>query len=170
MAVAPWVCCLITGEAGLSSERCRPIARSPAHSWKGLAEHFSSASGAVWQRAGQQPPEMPGAHFSGWWLAGPLLLLSLRTRSERSAIDALVDRLDPAAFQAAFGAPVSAVDQLVAAKTLTLSRLVEATGAADPTPFIYDSTMYAMAGLMAVGAAAHLCVRPVARRFFEKHD
>lgn len=40
-------------------------------------------------------------------------------------------------------------------------------GTPDPSPFVYDSTMYAMAGLTALAAIAHYSVRPVPAKYFE---
>ena len=41
-------------------------------------------------------------------------------------------------------------------------------GTIDPSPFIYNNTMYTMAGLVSVGAMLHLLVRPVNPKYFEK--
>ena len=41
-------------------------------------------------------------------------------------------------------------------------------GTLDPSPFIYNNTMYTMAGLVAVGAGLHSMIRPVDRKFFKK--
>ncbi|CAN0270130.1 unnamed protein product [Ectocarpus fasciculatus] len=43
-------------------------------------------------------------------------------------------------------------------------------GTPDPTPFIYDSTLYTMAGLMGVAAVAHSTIRPMNPKYFEKAD
>jgi hypothetical protein len=61
------------------------------------------------------------------------------------------------------GAPVQS-------KTLTIARLMEIapTGTTNPAPYIYDSTMYAMAGLMAIAAVSHAMVKPVDPKYYEK--
>ena len=41
-------------------------------------------------------------------------------------------------------------------------------GTIDPSPFIYNNTMYTMAGLVSVGAMLHLAVRPVNPKYYEK--
>jgi len=41
-------------------------------------------------------------------------------------------------------------------------------GTIDPSPFIYNNTMYAMASLVSVGAALHFMVRPVDKKYFEQ--
>ena len=153
-------------------------------------------------------------------MAGPSLLLTLRSNSERDAIDNLLTRVDPSRFESLFGVSIDQADSLIDAKvgaatpavlaqrgkllpllppnnsrrsllvdpfpfflgssfflpflvlvqTLTISKLMAIVpeGTVDPTPFIYNSTMYAMAGIMAVGAVAHMAVRPVAAKYFEK--
>ena len=94
-------------------------------------------------------------------LAGPSLLLNLRTKSENDAIRGLVETIDPETFQDAFGAPIDNIPQLMEAKSLTISKLLEVVpeGTPDPSPYLYDTTMYSMAALMGVGAVAHQFVR-----------
>ena len=62
-----------------------------------------------------------------------------------------------------FGAPISQAADLMASKTLTISKLMAhmPPGVLDPTPHIYDSTMYALSGLMAVAFVSHSLVRPM---------
>ena len=43
-------------------------------------------------------------------------------------------------------------------------------GTIDPSPFLYNNTMYTMAALVGVGAALHFMVRPVDKKYFEKGD
>ena len=59
--------------------------------------------------------------------------------------------------------------ELISTKTLTLSKLVGVMppGTPDPSPFIYDSTMYALAGFMSVAALSHYFVRAVDPKHFE---
>ena len=58
---------------------------------------------------------------------------------------------------------------MVEAKTLTISKLMEIMpeGTTDPTPYLYNSTMYTMAGFMALAALSHAMVKPVDRKYFE---
>ena len=53
--------------------------------------------------------------------------------------------------------------ELIAAKTLTINKLLVLCppGTIDPTPHLYDSTMYAMGALMTVGVLSHYMVRPI---------
>ncbi len=96
-------------------------------------------------------------------ISGPALILQLRSAASTSAITDLLPKVDPAKFEALFSAPISAAPQLIEAKALTLSKLVTLLppGVADPSPFLYDQTMFTMAGLMTVAAVAHHFVRPL---------
>jgi len=100
---------------------------------------------------------------------GPQIILTLRGRSEKAAMADLLSKVDADAFQAHFGAPLSHSDQLIQAKTLTINKIMEILpGVSDPSPFIYDSTMYTMASFMAMAAVGNALVRPVNPKFFEK--
>jgi len=105
-------------------------------------------------------------------LAGPALLLNLRSAAEREAIASLVAKSSPESFLAKFGADPSQLESLVSAKTVTIPRLLEISphGTLDPSPFIYNSTLYTMAGLVSVGAVLHLMVRPVHSKYFDISD
>jgi hypothetical protein len=83
--------------------------------------------------------------------------------SRMSAIEDLVARVDPAAFQEKFGAPVAQLASLVEANTVTIAKLMEIApaGTVDPTPSLYNTTMYAMAALLVLAFFANLFVRPV---------
>ncbi len=122
-------------------------------------------------------------------IAGPTLLLKLRGAAELSAMQGadtkkyfvvrrstylfsfsdLLSKVDPEKFQALFGVDVSQAQTLIEAKTLTISKLmtIMPSGTLDPSPFIYNNTMYAMAGLVSVGAGLHFLVRPVDKKFFK---
>ncbi len=54
-------------------------------------------------------------------------------------------------------------------QAVTISRLMDLVppGTIDPSPYVYDSTMFTMAGLMAVSTVAHRLVRPVHPKYFE---
>ena len=103
-------------------------------------------------------------------IIGPGLLLNLRKVSETQALNDLLIKVDPIAFASKFGADISAAPTLIEAKTLTISKLmtIMPEGTIDPTPFLYNNTMYTMAGLVSVGAMLHFLVRPVNQKFFEK--
>jgi MFS family permease len=107
-----------------------------------------------------------GRLLTAWSVAGvlgPWCITWFRARSIRAAISDLLPSIDPVRFQNVFGAPVSEIEPLVRSKTVTLSRLMEIApaGTMDPTSTVYNSTMYMMAGLLAVALLANLLVRPV---------
>merc|ERR1719495_322762 len=103
-------------------------------------------------------------------IVGPGLLLNLRRIAEADAMKDLLSKVDPVAFASKFGADINAAPTLIEAKTLTISKLmtIMPEGTIDPTPFLYNNTMYTMAGLVGVGAMLHFLVRPVNQKHFEK--
>jgi len=107
-----------------------------------------------------------GRLLTAWSTAGvlgPLAITSLRESSVNSAINDLVSIIDPAAFQAQFGAGVDQLELLVAQNSVTISRLMEIapTGTTDPTSSIYNSTMILMAMLLGIALVANALMRPV---------
>jgi hypothetical protein len=107
-----------------------------------------------------------GRLLTAWSTAGvlgPLAITSLRELSVNRAIADLASKIDPAAFADRFGAPIAQIEQLVAARTVTISGLMEIApaGTIDPTPSLYNTTMYCMAALLVVGFIANLFMRPV---------
>jgi hypothetical protein len=107
-----------------------------------------------------------GRLLTAWSTAGvlgPLAITSLRESSANKAIQSLVDKIDPAAFQNAFGAGVDQLESLVAAKTVSISKLMEISpeGTIDPTSSLYNQTMYLMAALLFIALIANLLMRPV---------
>ena len=71
-----------------------------------------------------------------------------------------------------FGAPVEQLEQLVYAKTVTIAKLMEIVpaGTIDPTPSLYNTTMYAMAGLLVIAFFANLFMKPVDKSHHFKGD
>jgi len=107
-----------------------------------------------------------GRLLTAWASAGvfgPLAITSLREISVKDAINDLITKISPADFQATFGAGVEQLDQLVAAKTVTISKLMEIapTGTVDPTSSLYNTTMYLMAAILFVALIANATMRPV---------
>mmetsp|Transcript_48916 Transcript_48916/g.141697 ORF Transcript_48916/g.141697 Transcript_48916/m.141697 type:complete len:460 (-) Transcript_48916:229-1608(-) len=107
-----------------------------------------------------------GRLMTGWSVSAilsPSLLTTLRGHSTRQAIDSLVAVTPPAAFEKAFQAPVSELPALVDAKTVTIARLLEIAppGTVDPTPFLYDSTFYAISGILAAAAVSNALITKV---------
>ena len=107
-----------------------------------------------------------GRLLTAWSTAGvlgPLAITSLRQNSVDNAIKDLVEVIQPAAFQAQFGAGIDQLEALVASNTVTISRLMEIvpTGTIDPTSSLYNSTMILMAALLAIALVSNALMRPV---------
>ncbi len=107
-----------------------------------------------------------GRLLTAWSTAGvlgPLAITSLRESSVNKAIQGLVDKIDPAAFEAKFGAGVDQLSQLVEANTVSIAKLLEIApaGTLDPTPSLYNQTMYLMAALLLIALIANALMRPV---------
>lgn len=115
-----------------------------------------------------------GRLLTAWSLAGvlgPMAITMLRERAIEQAIRDLVARIDPASFAAAFGAGVDQIDALVAQQTVTIAKLMEIAppGTVDPTPSLYNLTMYLMAGLLAIALVANATITPVDSKHY-MHD
>jgi MFS family permease len=107
-----------------------------------------------------------GRLLTAWSTAGvvgPLAITSLRQSAVARAIADLAAQADPAAFQQRFGAGIEQLEQLVAAQTVTIARLMEIMppGTLDPTPSLYNSTMYLMAALLAIGLVSNALMKAV---------
>jgi len=107
-----------------------------------------------------------GRLLTAWSTAGilgPFVITYLRQNSVESAINSLVQKIDPAAFQEKFGASTSHLHELIQAKTISISQLMEIApaGTIDPTPTLYNSTMYVMATLLLIAFIANLTIRKV---------
>ncbi len=112
-----------------------------------------------------------GRLLTAWSLAGflgPVAITSLRERAITTAIRDLAAQVDPQRFQQAFGASIEQLDALVAQQTVTIGRLMEIApaGTVDPTPSLYNLTMYLMAGLLSIALIANATMRPVAAKHY----
>lgn len=110
-----------------------------------------------------------GRLLTAWSTAGvlgPLAITSLREKAVGEAITDLVSKVEPAQFQATFGTGVNQLSQLVEAKTVTIAKLMEIVppGTVDPTPSLYNQTMYLMAALLFVALISNALMRPVAAK------
>ena len=110
-----------------------------------------------------------GRLLTAWSVAGvvgPLAITSLRENAVVRAIEDLVSRVEPAAFQARFGAGIDQLDQLVAAQTVSIASLMEIAppGTVDPTSSLYNNTMYLMAVLLLIGLIANASMKPVDKK------
>jgi len=113
-----------------------------------------------------------GRLLTSWSLAGivgPQTMAALRERASGRACRELTTVVDPALFEAKFGAPASELETLMATKAVTLKRLVELlpAGVQDPTPFLYNESLYTSAALLAVGFSANRMISRVDRKHFD---
>ncbi len=107
-----------------------------------------------------------GRLLTAWSTAGvlgPLAITSLRENAVAKAIDDLVAKIDLATFAEAFGAGIDQLPALIEAKTVTIASLMDIApaGVIDPTPNLYNSTMYLMALLLAIALVSNAFMRPV---------
>ena len=95
-----------------------------------------------------------------------MAITSLREHSLKRALHDLARQIDPAKFAEAFGGSLEQLDTLIASKTVTLLRLmtIAPAGTVNPSTTLYNSTMYLMAGLLAIACVANALVRPVASK------
>ena len=110
-----------------------------------------------------------GRLLTAWSTAGvlgPVAITSLRARAVDAGIEDLAAKVDPATFEATFGAGLDQLPALVEAKTVTLAKLVAIAppGTEDPTASVYNSTMFLMAGLLLLALVANAMVKPVDSR------
>lgn len=102
-------------------------------------------------------------------ITGPLGLAYMRSQSVGTAIENLLGSVqDLRAFEKTFGCSLDdteTIQTLIDAKTITIGRLMDSgllpDGTMDPTPFLYDSTCYAAAGLMGMGFLANMMIQPL---------
>ena len=101
-------------------------------------------------------------------MLGPLAITSLREKAENDAIRNLAAVVDPERFRGAFGAAIGELDTLAAQNTVTIAKLMEIApaGTVDPTPGLYNVTMYLMAALLAIALVANALMRPVAAKHY----
>lgn len=107
-----------------------------------------------------------GRLLTAWSFAGvlgPFAITYLRQQSLEDALHSLAAKVDPAVFAQTFGAGIDQLNTLIAAKTVTIGKLmaIAPEGTVDPTPSLYNTTMYAMAGLLVVAFFANLGIRHV---------
>ncbi len=116
-----------------------------------------------------------GRLLTAWSTAGvlgPLAITTLRENAVTAAILDLSSRIDPALFRSSFGAGLDQLEQLTAAKTVTIAKLMEIApaGTPDPTPHLYNQTMYLMAFLLFIALVANGLMRPVDSKHYMKSD
>ena len=94
-------------------------------------------------------------------MVGPYMLLKLRAISEKAAIQDLAKLVDPVVFAESFGKAVDNLDVLLATKSINISKILVLCppGTIDPTPHLYDTTMYALGTLMVAAVVSHGLVK-----------
>ena len=110
--------------------------------------------------------------WSAAGILGPLATTTLRQRSLDSSIREVAATVDRFRFMETFGAPISQLDVLIENKTVTLSKLLAIAphGTPDPTPSLYNTTMYLMAFLLFVAMISNAFVRPVESKHYMRDD
>ena len=107
-----------------------------------------------------------GRLLTAWSVAGilgTLAITTLRQYSLRRAIHDTAATVNTVEFAATFGAEVAQLDLLIEKKTVTLAKLLEIAppGTLDPTPGLYNSTMYLMAFLLFLALVSNAMMKPV---------
>jgi MFS family permease len=107
-----------------------------------------------------------GRLLTAWSTAGvlgPLAMTTLRENAVTKAIKDLVAKVDETRFVEVFGAGYDQLEVLVEAKSVTIAKLMEIVppGTIDPTPSLYNQTMYLMAMLLFVALIANALMKPV---------
>ncbi|MBC6443949.1 MAG: OFA family MFS transporter [Alphaproteobacteria bacterium GM202ARS2] len=94
---------------------------------------------------------------------GPVAITQLREHSRIQAIESLATHIDPRLFLQTFGQSIDHLGILIEAKTVTIASLMDIApiGTIDPSPTLYNTTMYVMACLLALAWLANMLVRPV---------
>ena len=116
-----------------------------------------------------------GRLLTAWSTAGvlgPLAITYLRQASVEDSIRDLAAKVEDTIFVQAFGAGKDQIESLMAAKTVSVSKLMEIVpeGTLYPTPGLYNTTMYAMAALLVIAFFANLAIKPVASHHHIKED
>lgn len=96
---------------------------------------------------------------------GPKVFAYFRNLSVDEAIIDLSSKVPATEFESSFGASHEMLPQLVAAKTVTINRLMELVpeGTPDPTPFVYDKSLYLCAGLSSLAFLTNATLRPLSK-------
>lgn len=117
-----------------------------------------------------------GKLLTAWAAAGvvgPTLLANRRRSSEIDAIQTLaMDVKDKAEFQITFGAPIEHLQTLINSNSVTIDKLLPLCppGTVDPTPFLYDTTMFTLATFLGLAFMSNALVRPVSKEFLKRVD
>ena len=110
-----------------------------------------------------------GRLLTAWATAGvlgPLAITKLRQSSVEKSINELASKVDPERFLESYGASMEKLPELISQKTVTITNLMQIVpeGTIDPSATLYNTTMFAMAGLLAVAFISNLLIGPVASK------
>ena len=116
-----------------------------------------------------------GRLLTSWSTAGvlgPLAITTLRQNSLSDSIHELAGKVDPARFAETFGAGIDNLDLLIEKQTVTLAKLLEISppGTVDPTPSLYNTTMYLMAFLLLIALISNAFMKPVHPKHYMKGE
>ena len=78
----------------------------------------------------------------------------------------MAQKVNPENFFEFYGESIENLSQLVQQKTVTITNLMQIVpdGTVDPSTTLYNTTMYAMAGLLGIAFVANLLIGPVASK------
>ena len=110
-----------------------------------------------------------GRLLTAWSTAGvlgPLAITQLRQRSLENSINELASKIEPEKFLDTYGESIENLSELVKQKTVTISNLMQIApeGTVNPSATLYNTTMFAMAGLLAIAFVANLLITAVNRK------
>ena len=110
-----------------------------------------------------------GRLLTAWSTAGvlgPLAITQLRQSSVEKSINDLVSNVDPQKFYNFYGDSIENLSLLVEQKTVTIANLMQIVpeGTSDPSATLYNTTMFAMAGLLAIAFISNLLIGPVSKK------
>ena len=103
-------------------------------------------------------------------MLGPVAITQLRQNSVDNAIADLVNKISPEKFSEIYGDTIENLSLLVQQKTVTISNLMPhmPEGTINPSTTLYNSTMFAMAALLAVAFVSNLLIGPVNKKHHMK--
>ena len=115
-----------------------------------------------------------GRLLTAWATAGvlgPVAITQLRQNSLESAIFDLANKISPEKFMEIYGDSVDNLANLVKQKTVTISNLMQhmPEGTVNPSATLYNTTMFAMAGLLAIAWVSNWLIGPVDKKHHMKN-
>jgi len=115
-----------------------------------------------------------GRLLTAWATAGvlgPVAITQLRQNSLESAIFDLANKISAEKFMEIYGDSVDNLAILVKQKTVTISNLMQymPEGTVNPSATLYNTTMLAMAGLLAIAWISNWLISPVDKKHHMKN-